>query len=146
VRLIDMLIRAGLVTREEIAAGKPDPATAKLTPPLTAEIVPEIVARRGNYTRGVPAIARFKPGDRVNTRNINPVGHTRLPRYARGKSGEIVRDHGVFVFPDSNAHFQGENPQHLYSVRFASRELWGEDASPRDSVYVDLWESYLERA
>jgi len=145
-RLIDMLIRSGLVTREEIESGKPAPGATRLIPPLTAEMVPEMVARRGNYLRDVPAIARFKPGDRVQTRNIHPVGHTRLPRYARGKSGEVVRDHGVFVFPDTNAHFQGENPQHLYSVRFAFRELWGEDASPRDSVYVDLWESYLERA
>ncbi len=146
VRLIDMLIRTGLVTREEIESGKPGPGAMKLTPALTAEMVPDMVARRGNYIRDVPATARFKPGDRVRTRNINPTGHTRLPRYARGKTGEVARDHGVFVFPDTNAHFQGENPQHLYSVRFAARELWGDDASPRDSVYIDLWENYLERA
>ena len=145
VRLVDMLIRSGLVTREEIDTGQPAPGAAGVTPALTAEMVPEMVARRGKYDRDVPAVARFKPGDRVRTRNINPIGHTRLPRYARAKTGEIVRDHGVFVFPDSNAHFQGENPQHLYSVRFAARELWGPDASPRDSVYIDLWEDYLER-
>ncbi len=145
VRLMDMLIRSGLVTHEEIDTGKPAPGAPKGTPALTAALVPEMVARRGNYMRDVPALARFKPGDRVHTRNMNPIGHTRLPRYARGKSGEIVRDHGVFVFPDTNARFQGENPQHLYSVRFAARELWGEDASPRDSVYIDLWEDYLER-
>jgi nitrile hydratase subunit beta len=69
-----------------------------------------------------------------------------LPRYARGKSGVIVRDHGAFVFPDSNAHFQGEKPQHLYSVRFAARELWGTQAPPRDSVYVDMWDDYLDHA
>jgi nitrile hydratase len=60
--------------------------------------------------------------------------------------GKIVQDHGVFVFPDTNAHFLGEKPQHVYSVRFAARELWGPQASPRDAVYVDLWEDYLERA
>ena len=58
----------------------------------------------------------------------------------------IARQHGIFVFPDTNAHFQGEQPQHLYSVRFAARELWGDDASPRDSVFIDMWDSYLEHA
>jgi nitrile hydratase len=94
----------------------------------------------------VQAAARFRPGQRVRARNIHPTGHTRLPRYARGKRGTIVRDYGVFVFPDTSAHSLGEKPQHVYSVRFAARELWGEQASPRDSVYVDMWEDYLERA
>jgi nitrile hydratase len=69
-----------------------------------------------------------------------------LVRYARGKVGTIERDQGVFVFPDTNAHFQGEKPQHVYSVRFAARELWGEQSSPRDAVYIDLWDDYLEPA
>jgi nitrile hydratase len=69
-----------------------------------------------------------------------------LPRYARSKTGVIVRDHGVYLFPDSNAHFQGEKRQHVYSVRFAATELWGDDASSRDSVHLDLWDDYLERA
>ena len=55
-------------------------------------------------------------------------------------------DRGVFVFPDTNAHLQGEKPQHLYSVRFAARDLWGEQASPRDTVHLDMWDDYLERA
>jgi nitrile hydratase len=58
----------------------------------------------------------------------------------------VVRDHGIFIFPDANAAGGGENPQHLYSVRFTARELWGPDASATDSVYLDLWEDYLERA
>jgi nitrile hydratase len=74
------------------------------------------------------------------------VGHTRLPRYARGKTGTIHRDHGVFVFPDTNAQFLGEKPQHVYSVRFAARELWGEQSPVQDSVYVDMWDDYLEPA
>ena len=82
----------------------------------------------------------------MRARNINPMGHTRLPRYARGKLGAIDLDHGVYVFPDTNAHFQGENPQHVYSVRFTARELWGEQASPRDSVHLDMWDDYLEPA
>jgi hypothetical protein len=71
-------------------------------------------------------------------------GHTREPRYVRGKLGTIERDHGVFVFPDTNAHFLGEKPQHVYSVRFAACELWGNQAAPQDSVYVDLWDDHLE--
>jgi nitrile hydratase len=94
-----------------------------------------------------PAVLpKFKVGERVRARNMHPSGHTRLPRYARGKTGAIVRDHGVYLFPDTNAHFQGENRQHVYSVRFSARELWGEPAPPRDSVHLDLWDNYLKHA
>jgi nitrile hydratase len=89
---------------------------------------------------------RFQTGQRVRARNIHPVGHTRLPRYARGKLGAIDRDYGVFVFPDTNAQFLGENPQHVYAVRFSARELWGEQAKPQDAVYLALWDDYLEPA
>ena len=88
--------------------------------------------------------AKFQVGDRVLTRNINPIGHTRLPRYARGRRGSIACDYGVFIFPDTHALGEGMKPQHLYSVRFTARELWGADASARDSVYLDLWDDYLE--
>jgi nitrile hydratase len=90
--------------------------------------------------------ARFRPGDRVRAKNIHPVTHTRLPRYLRGHTGEIVHVHGVHVFPDSNAHGKGEDPQWLYAVRFSARELWGEDRSARDTVTADCWEPYLETA
>lgn len=90
--------------------------------------------------------ARFQPGDRVRTRNINIPGHTRLPRYARGRHGVVDRRHGVFVFPDSHAASGDENPQNLYSVRFSARELWGAGASDRDSVYLDLFDDYLDPA
>src|SRR6266542_2261481 len=86
---------------------------------------------------------RFAPGDPVITRDIHPRGHTRLPRYARGKRGVIHRLHGVHVFPDSNAHGLGEQPQPLYSVRFEARELWGDTAEPNQQVHLDCWESYL---
>ena len=82
----------------------------------------------------------------MRARNINPPTHTRLPRYARGKLGIIERDHGVFVFPDSNAQGLGEKPQHVYSVRFAARELWGDEAKLRDTVVVAMWDDYLEPA
>ena len=143
----ELLVQRGLVTREEIETGKPAPGSRKATPPLTAAAVPAVGVMRGNFMRPeTKAIARFKVGRHVRARNINPVGHTRLPRYARGKTGTVVRHHGIFVFPDTNAHFLGEQPQHLYSVRFTARELWGEQASARDTVYIDMWDSYLEPA
>ncbi len=89
---------------------------------------------------------RFAVGDAVRARNLHPPGHTRLPRYARGKRGTIAAVHGVMVFPDSNAHGQGEQSQAVYSVRFESAELWGESADGRGAVYLDVWDSYLNPA
>ena len=146
-RLVELMVKHGLVTRAEIESVKPAKGSPKATPPLTAAMVPTLVSKWNSATgRDVPVAPTFKVGQRVRARNINPPGHTRLPRYARGKSGTVDRDHGVYVFPDTNAHFLGEKPQHVYSVRFAARELWGEQAAPRDSVYIDLWDNYLEPA
>lgn len=99
-----------------------------------------------NYARPLDAAPLFAIGQTVRARNIHPQGHTRLPRYARGKSGTITADHGGFVFPDTNASMKGETPARLYTVRFSARELWGADANPKDTVSLDLWEPYLERA
>lgn len=89
---------------------------------------------------------RFRPGDIVVARNQHPTHHTRLPRYVRGKRGRIDRVHGVYTLPDTNAHGGGTHPQPVYSVCFAARDLWGDAAAPADSVYIDLWESYLAPA
>lgn len=89
---------------------------------------------------------RFAVGERVTTRNVHPAGHTRLARYARGKSGVVHQLRGTCVFPDTNAHLAGEDPQQVYSVRFEAVELWGDSAEAGTSVYIDLWESYLLRA
>ena len=146
-RLSELLVSSGLVTRAEIDSGKPARGSPKASPPLTAAKVPTLVAeRRSQRAANVAVTPRFQAGQRVRARNINPTGHTRLPRYARGKVGIVDRDHGVFVFPDTNAHFLGEKPQHVYSVRFAARELWGEQAKPQDTVDVAMWDDYLEPA
>ena len=144
--LVELMLKTNLVTRTEIETGRPDEGTAVRTPKFTAESVPGLVSKGVPARRDVPVAASFRVGQRVRARNINPVGHTRLPRYARGKVGTVDRDHGVFVFPDTNAHFLGEKPQHVYSVRFDARELWGEQASRGDSVYVDMWDDYLAPA
>jgi nitrile hydratase subunit beta len=145
-RLVNQLIENGVATREEIESGTPAPGSPKATPALTADMVPAMVTRRNSARRDAAVSPRFKVGQRVRARNINPTGHTRLPRYARGKAGVIVRDHGVFLFPDTNAEFLGEKPQHVYSVRFAARELWGPQASARDFIHLDMWDDYLARA
>jgi nitrile hydratase subunit beta len=146
VRLVGLLVKRDLVTREEIDTGTPAPAARRERPALTVERVASMVRNGAIASRDVPAAPRFTVHQRVRARTINPAGHTRLPRYVRGRTGTIERDHGVYVFPDTNALFLGENPQHVYSVRFAARELWGEQAPPRDAVYLDLWDDYLEPA
>lgn len=145
-RLVELMVMGGLVTRAEVESGRPAPGSPKATPPLTAEQATSMPRAGVLASRNAPVAPRFKVGQRVRARNVHPAGHTRLPRYTRGKLGRIERDHGVYVFPDTNAHFRGEQPQHVYSVRFAARELWGEQARPRDAVYVDLWDDYLEPA
>jgi nitrile hydratase len=144
--LIELMVAKSLVTQSEIESGHASPGSTKATPALSANAVSQLVARGAPANRDLQVAPRFKTGQHVRARNINPVGHTRLPRYVRGKLGTIDSLHGAFVFPDSNAHFKGENPQHLYSVRFAARELWGDDAVTQDSVYVDLWDEYLDPA
>ena len=82
----------------------------------------------------------------MRTLNLNPAGHTRLPRYARGKTGVIERVHGCHVFADVHATGAGEDPQWLYTVRFTGTELWGPDGDPRSEVSIDAFEPYLEPA
>jgi nitrile hydratase subunit beta len=119
-------------------------ARAATRPPLAAAKVDKAIAA-GATTRQRDAglMARFLAGDGVVARNIHPAGHTRLPRYVRGKPGVVVADRGVFTFPDSNAADQGLRPQHVYTVAFDARALWGDDTTA-ESVCVDLWEDYLE--
>jgi len=99
-----------------------------------------------SFAREVDRAPVFAAGEAVRTRNHQPDGHTRLPAYARCRAGVIERVHAAMVYPDDNAHQRGENPQYLYTVRFAARELWGDAAEAATSVCVDLFEPYLERA
>lgn len=112
---------------------------------LTATGVERFLHGRGARRDG-SVRPRFTPGDTVIARTHNPAGHTRLPRYVRGRRGVVDRDHGAFVLPDTHAMGLGECPQHVYSVRFAARDLWGSEACPRDRVHVDLWDVYLDPA
>jgi nitrile hydratase len=140
------LVATGLARAEEFEkpAAAADALPAVPAPVVTVGAVAAMLGRRDAGRRAAPVAARFKPGDEVVARLMHPTGHTRIPRYVRGRCGIVDRDHGVFVFPDTNAELAGEKPQHVYSVRFAAREIWGSDAGERDLVYVDLWDDYLD--
>jgi len=145
--LVTLITESGLVTPQELASGRPDPGTKKAAPPITAAALPEMNLKGRPSDRPSNAAPRFAVGDLVRAKDLNPTGHTRLPRYVRGRVGTIELLHGAHVFPDSNAHFQGEQAHALYTVRFTAPELWGDAAvNPADAVCVDLWESYLEGA
>jgi nitrile hydratase len=143
--LVNRLLRSRYITPEELSSGRADPSAPRPAMPPAPPPVPGAIP--GATRLDLPVRARYRPGQQVRARNVHPLGHTRLPRYARGKRGVITRDHGVWALQDTDA--AGERvggPQHVYTVRFTARELWGAEAPPRDSVFVDLWEDHLERA
>jgi nitrile hydratase len=146
------LIEKGVLSREEIEARTayyrqhPEADVPRREAPPLAEQMLSTLRTRPRYRQEPDLPPRFKVGQAVLARNEHPTGHTRLPRYARGKRGTINLVHGTFIFPDSHAHGRGEQPQPLYSVRFEASELWAHSAEPREAILLDLWESYLEPA
>ncbi len=144
-RLENLVVARGLAGADEIAAGHALRPGQQLKRKLTAPEVPNSLSR-GSFGRPAQAAARFKPGDRVRTKNIHPQTHTRLPRYARGHAGVVEAVRGCHVFPDTVAIGKGENPQWLYTVLFESRELWGDSADPSLKVSIEAFEPYLEPA
>ena len=137
------VVRYGLVGIDELAAGR----SLRAGQPLPNKVTPAAAAKppiRGNFARPSLAPARFKPGDRVRTKEINPATHTRLPRYARDKAGVVEAIRGCHVYPDTAAlDVHNENPQWLYTVVFTGRELWGDDADPAIKVSIEAFEPYL---
>ena len=145
-----LLAENGVVTADEVSERmallreRPD-----AVPPASPQPIAEGAAR---LVPGIPTAPPlktepdFREGDAVIARNIHPVGHTRLPRYVRGKRGTIHKFQGVYIFPDAHAHGRGEQAQPMYSVRFEADDLWSASAEPHEAVYIDLWESYLEAA
>jgi nitrile hydratase beta subunit len=128
-----LLVEKGVVTRDELEA-----RTGGLFPLSRA------VAEHPTADLQAQPHARFRVGDRVLVRNIHPAGHTRVPRYVRGKSGTVVHVAPPFSFPDSAAHGQARRTEHTYHVLFPASELWGDAGGDNDSVVVDLWDCYLE--
>lgn len=142
-----LLVESGCLTAEELASGKISGPTDENTRQrlLKAEKVAGVLAKGGPVDMEIESPPRFKPGESVRARNQNPTGHTRQPRYVRGRVGTIREHYGAHVFPDLSAAGTKEG-RHLYSVRFEASELWGENAAGKSAVYVDLWEDYLEPA
>ncbi|MEM9036664.1 MAG: nitrile hydratase subunit beta [Actinomycetota bacterium] len=143
--LVNLSVETGFVTGDEVATGTADPGVDPVEGAPDAAVVRKVFPRGGPSLRAVDDPPRFRVGDAVRTREHMHSGHTRLPGYARGRVGEITSDHGAHVLPDSNAAGEGEQPEHLYTVRFRARELWG-DGGGDHAVHLDLWESYLAPA
>jgi nitrile hydratase len=138
-----LLLARGLVTDDELADGRMREPARALPRKLTADRVATALAAGGSTLRTAAGPARFAVGDKVRARTMHPPTHTRLPRYCRGKTGEIVRIHGAHVFADAHARGAGEDAQWLYTVRFEARELWGPNTTA-SAVHVDCWEPYLD--
>jgi nitrile hydratase beta subunit len=132
----------GLVDADELAAGRSLRPGPKLK--RTMSLADVATMKRGEYARPASSEPRFSAGDRVRTRNLNPITHTRLPRYARDKIGTVETIRGCHVYPDTAAIDAGEQPQWLYTVVFPARELWGDGADPAVSVSIEAFEPYLE--
>ncbi len=148
--LANLLVETGEVEDSDLLPGgggqTPKPLSSRA---LRAENVSDLLGRGSPTTRDWQGSARFSVGDSVRAHRLAenrlvPGGHTRLPAYAAGACGRVLRHHGFHVFPDSNAHGLGEAPQPLYAVAFPAAELWVNPEHPHDEVVLDLWESYLE--
>jgi nitrile hydratase subunit beta len=138
-------VEKGLIDSDELAAGRALRPGKPVAHVMTKDDLGQPLTR-GSFFRTPSREARFKPGDRVRARNINPPTHTRLPRYVRGHEGVIEAVRGCHVFPDAVTTGRGEDPQWLYTVMFNGRELWGAHADPTLTVSVEAFEPYLEPA
>ncbi|MFZ1813550.1 MAG: nitrile hydratase subunit beta [Rhizobiaceae bacterium] len=138
-----LMSERGMTTAQEIETGKLREPPVHVRQVLDGEAMRKALAAGGPVSRKTDRSAMFSAGDRVRSRQMDPAGHTRLPRYVRGKPGVVEAVNGCHVFPDSNASGSGEDPQWLYTVRFEAGDLFGGNAS--HSVLVDCWEPYLER-
>ena len=149
--LADLLVDTGAVSREELASGRGQGQSPLAEKALKAEAVAAVLAKGGPADRASNVAPRFGVGDAVRLRaqpeNVTvPGGHTRLPAYASGAQGRILRMHGSHVLPDSNAHGLGEAPEPLYAVSLRAADIWAHPEHPKDEVILDLWDSYLEPA
>lgn len=145
-----LVVEKGIVSREELDQrldsadrGETDFSRADTRDELARRLL-RIIREGESPRRDIDRLPQFRIGDRVRTRNEHPVGHTRLPRYARGRIGTVIAFHGNFVFADSDAMKSGENPQPLYTVAFTGHELWGAATETGVLVNLDLWEEHLE--
>lgn len=146
-----LLTRKNIIAQEEIDLRVADylSDTRSPTPLPTRQhnwpLRAEARIRWGAWRKEVEVEPRYHVGDCVRVRNIHPEGHTRVTAYTRGKRGMIsIVNNEAWVFPDTRAHYRGENLQPVYNVRFDAIELWGLQAEAGTYVHVDLSEDHLE--
>ena len=139
-----MLVNSGLATVEELASGRAAARPDDLPPPMSATDVATAKRAPRNFARDTDHTPAFAAGDKVKAKGHGQVGHTRLPAYVRGRSGWIESSHGAHVFPDASARGE-ERAEPLYTVGFEAAALWPDARGRNDHVFLDLWESYLER-
>ncbi len=149
--LADLLVEKGVLTLVDLRGVDGDGVHPLTERTLKADAVAGALAKGGPADRPSNVEVRFQAGQAVRTlgQSANRLvdgGHTRLPIYAAGATGRILRLHGTHVLPDSNAHGLGEAPEPLYAVVFPASELWANPEHPADEVVLDLWQSYLEPA
>lgn len=149
--LADLLVQQGVLTQDDLRGEAADADHPLADRMLRAENVATALSKGGPADRPSNVAVRFEVGQAVRTarQSANRLvegGHTRLPIYAAGATGRILRLHGTHVLPDSNAHGLGEAPEPLYAVAFPASELWADPEHPGDEVILDLWQSYLEPA
>ena len=144
------LVERGALSAEEVEAkaahfrDNPKARPTRIVDPELTELV-----RAGKYRqrqiRREPALPpAFAVGNRVRARRIEHGGHTRLPGYVQGKSGTVAAVYAAYDFPDDTPGDEDAPAQHLYSVRFEGTELWGASAEPGTTLYIDMWEGYLD--
>ncbi|HEV7755675.1 MAG TPA: nitrile hydratase subunit beta [Mycobacteriales bacterium] len=149
----DHVVAAGVVDAEELEARtqhylkNPDEPLPDRRDPEQVALFEQVMRAGGSARRDSGRDPEFAIGDRVRVADDSPLGHTRRARYVRGKTGVIDLAHGTFIYPDSAANGLGEDPQHVYTVRFDAAQLWGEEAAePNATVTFDVWEPYIEKA
>jgi nitrile hydratase beta subunit len=152
-RLEALLMEKGVLTKEEIqekmAQISPVPVEPdmqsfrKVRSPITTTERKFVITTDADR-QNEQIQAKFSPGTVVKAKTMSPLGHTRIPRYVRGKQGVIEKIHGNFILPDVKVHVGIDLYQPVYLVRFEAQDLWGEDASPKDKLYIELWEDYME--
>ncbi|MCB2094590.1 MAG: nitrile hydratase subunit beta [Rhodobacteraceae bacterium] len=141
---IALMIDNGTFTEKDVANGHLAQSDATARPLTVNEVLERNRAAHISFSIDIPQSPAFAPGDRVKTRRRVAADHTRLPAYAAAATGTITAHHGSHAIPDRGA--AGEHVgDHLYTVEFSAPELWGDDADPRDTVRLELWESYLVR-
>ena len=145
------LLANGAFTQAELDAQiayfsvHPDAEPPRRDDPIAAQKAVALSLQPVSHRHNIGASHAYQIGEHVRAKNIHPRGHTRLPRYVRGKQCVIVKTYGIQEF-DDGWPYEKSPPQPLYNVRFEGQELWGESAEPKSVVYLDMWESYLERA